>query len=850
MIAVSVYGRLSDRINKFDITNIDTVCKEIEELVVQALQSIRPPDFLFDFCLKLFDRVFGENTTLCEPQPAWVRSPLGGGWLKKLTQICQEQQSMQRTDNPQSSSGPIRITSKLVSILGYGSELQGILRNSNKAYETKLSLLPIKARLCILRHPAYNSIQSSNQSIYFESLKHPLPLQRSARDDVTLTLDSSEYFLVCLLRYPTTDTDAQGGSRLSSLATVSNVTHPLTQQSAAQKSAIGVLRSHGSKEWLKTSPYLVLLDDFLSAVALTPRGGGGQSPGLAGGSQLSLSLNSDLKYHSKNGKLLICLACEYWMDTATIVRHHSEYSKYVSAQSKNQNRLTSGFDRTLPTDVIMLDDSGSKWTITSMQASYLLVQKLLQEPFLLKQYEIISMRNMSPPGGQKHSPRGLLHKSLEGEGAGITLIACPPCVDMIQQPLFDMLRCIFARGDEPSFSLGSSCVTYSLAVELWLLYLQPWKLQQPSASCTAASSSSGERSQSLGGKAVPASSKISSGQYSIQWKPYVAANLHFYTTLLACFLRATARVDLTPSTVEGGTQYKNLEMVLEVFSNQELVTTVENLVYDFLTWYPSQSRVGGRHEEDHPVAGKTSICGSSTEAELTSVKAQHHILFPDACIDQLDYFGIVDIRVSSKNDGLLLAQTLLRMKGEYDKVKNTSILSKFEKNVFGGSLSHIVASIDNVLDPLIASFSGSENDLKESKAYCERLIASATVVCYLIDIVMPSLPTDSISVSGSLNVNGAPLVKGRGDFVGEDPSSDSSTLLRNEYNGKLTRLGKASLLNGDMKCRKEDIRSTRDPLDLPICSYEWPELTRLMVRLSKYLNLKHDLPADKQTVNW
>jgi hypothetical protein len=103
----------------------------------------------------------------------------------------------------------------LVSILGYGSELQGILRNSNKAYETKLSLLPIKARLCILRHPAYNSIQSSNQSIYFESLKHPLPSQRSARDDVTLTLDSSEYFLVCLLRYPTTDTDAQGGSRLS-----------------------------------------------------------------------------------------------------------------------------------------------------------------------------------------------------------------------------------------------------------------------------------------------------------------------------------------------------------------------------------------------------------------------------------------------------------------------------------------------------------------------------------------------------------------------------------------------------------------------------------------------------------
>lgn len=288
-----------------------------------------------------------------------------------------------------------------------------------------------------------------------------------------------------------------------------------------------------------------------------------------------------------------------------------------------------------------------------------------------------------------------------------------------------------------------------------------------------------------------------------------------------------------------------------MFSNQELVTTVENLVYDFLTWYPSHSRIlGGRYEEDHPIAGKTSICGSSTEAELTSVKAQHHILFPDACIDQLDYFGIVDIRVSSKNDGLLLAQTLLRMKGEYDRVKKASILSKFEKNVFGGSLSHIVLSIDNLIDPLIASISGSENDLKESQAYCKRLIASATTVCYLIDIVMPSLPTNSISVPGSQGVIGAPLDIGRGNFVGEDTSSDSGTLLRNEYNGKLTRLGKASLLSGDMKCRKEDIRSTRDPLDLPICSYEWPELTKLMVRLSKYLNLKHDLPADKQTVNW
>ena len=44
----------------------------------------------------------------------------------------------------------------------------------------------------------------------------------------------------------------------------------------------------------------------------------------------------DLNFHSRIGELLIYLACEYWMDTATIVRSHSEFSKYSSA--RNQNR--------------------------------------------------------------------------------------------------------------------------------------------------------------------------------------------------------------------------------------------------------------------------------------------------------------------------------------------------------------------------------------------------------------------------------------------------------------------------------------------------------------------------------
>ena len=149
---------------------------------------------------------------------AWIRSPSGGGWLKKLTALCNSNSNLNSNSNRsdgqighygqsgQSSNGSITITKKILRILEYKSELQSLLRRSNKDYESKISLLPIKARLCILRHAAYNSILSPGQNVYFQLLKHPISSsQKILREDATLTLDSFEYFLICLLRYATTD---------------------------------------------------------------------------------------------------------------------------------------------------------------------------------------------------------------------------------------------------------------------------------------------------------------------------------------------------------------------------------------------------------------------------------------------------------------------------------------------------------------------------------------------------------------------------------------------------------------------------------------------------------------------
>jgi len=170
---------------------------------------------------------------------------------------------------------------------------------------------------------------------------------------------------------------------------------------------------------------------------------------------------------------------------------------------------------------------------------------------------------------------------------------CPPCMEIIQQPLYDMLRCIFNQGGEMI-----SCTTFSLAVDLWLLYIQPWKQQTMDK------------------------------EYSVIWSTYVAANLHFYTTLLACFLKTAARVDLSPSmNPKESTYFQTVERVLEVFLKDSLVLTIDHLLGDFLDWYPAYLN----HQTINPK--------KTTTAQMEAVRAQHVILYPDRSIDKPEFYG-------------------------------------------------------------------------------------------------------------------------------------------------------------------------------------------------------------------
>ena len=618
------------RINR-DTTHVDVICKEINERakqVKQHLSSRRPPDIFFVFCMKLFDRVFGENTTLCECPGGWIPSYDKNGWLKKLSPGASSSLRSSGEYYPPSyaspassyvsSSGSSDGLNKLIATLS--GDLLYVLMECNKTFEATVSMLPKKTQWYLLRDPIYHAVESELFHLQKSSmflLKHPLPMQRIGTTihpaTLPITLDAFEYFLVCLLRYPT----------IVMIDEKSN--------------AVGE-----PKDWLKTNAYLGLLKKFIDVLLdsskmqvhtpgsssssssssssgsrsgnmpltmKTPVGAGksyASTPGSGTSPGGSLSVNVDIKHPSLHARLFLTLAVEYWIDTAKLVRHHGEYLKYlhektstrkVGPQGTHLIRHT-GIDHEQydSSTVTLLLDTGKNylpWTLSTLQASYVLVQKLLSDATLSLQYKAVS-DTISSEIRRRHSTSSPSHLlSSNGGNRMDELSPCPPCMEIVQQPLYDMLRCIFNQGGEMV-----SCTTFGLAVDLWLLYIQPWKQQ------------------------------TSDKEYSNIWRTYVAANLHFYSTLLACFLKTAARVDLSPSMdPKESTYFQTVERVLEVFMKDSLVSTIDNLLGDFVDgWYPAYLN----HQPYNPK--------KTTVAEMESVRAQHVILYPDRSIDKPESF--------------------------------------------------------------------------------------------------------------------------------------------------------------------------------------------------------------------
>ncbi len=69
-----------------------------------------------------------------------------------------------------------------------------------------------------------------------------------------------------------------------------------------------------------------------------------------------------------------------------------------------------------------------------------------------------------------------------------------------------------------------------------------------------------------------------------------------------------------------------------------------------------------------------------------------------------------------------------------------------------------------------------------------------------------------------------------------------------EYHGLLTPVGKAGLQSGQKSCRVDQVVHRGDVMLTPLCSYEFPALTRALVLLSQAINTRLKLPKDEYTV--
>jgi hypothetical protein len=349
-------------------------------------------------------------------------------------------------------------------------------------------------------------------------------------------------------------------------------------------------------------------------------------------------------FMSSESKLFLCMVAEYWVGCGLIIRKdHAKFEqKIMQIQSGSSSVDSFGqHDHPSPTDVVFMNDAHRpSWTQMTLESTYLLFWHLLADPAVSTFFRGVD-QSQNDFDADKTEEIGLTTAPLS----------------FLQQPLFDMLRVYFS---------GEKQNNLMLVVDIWLLYLQPWSLKH---------------SQDAGPDRV----RCVDDAYTKEWKYYVAANLHIYTTLLTCFLRFVSRMCHNWDTLDSGSGtaaidghivFNALLKVLKVLSFKPLRQDILSLQEDARNRYSTCSRNIQQQqrmqmiESDIPfisprITARNSPGRSrkfSTEAHtgdifISGVIRQHQLLFPDSKIDDLPNMGLGD----AVSDNKEYADRIIRM---------------------------------------------------------------------------------------------------------------------------------------------------------------------------------------------
>ncbi len=335
--------------------DVPIVCKELDDVAKRLSADNSSVIEFYGFCVHFFDRVFGDDTTdrtlpTKDQKNSWI--PIkNGGWLRDVIQTC---------DNSLSSVDVRRFLSRrdrlvlspeahgLVYVLSFQSNVMDVLRRNREKFSMSIKLLPRRVQMLVFGSPNYLFVKSSEESHNFLRNWCSRVIQTSPTGG-SMTLSPFQYFLICLLRYPTMD-DGILNPALTSF------------QRSQQQFNMGPKPSHMPISFMQTCPYSVLLLQNLHS--LLPH-------------DTSSTISSSL---SPDGWLLLVLAAEYWIGSALVVRrNHAEFKQskqHVIGRGGQRSLIPNGHLQSIdPAELLLADDHPPAWTRGTMQVSSLFLNQ-------------------------------------------------------------------------------------------------------------------------------------------------------------------------------------------------------------------------------------------------------------------------------------------------------------------------------------------------------------------------------------------------------------------------------------------------------------------------------------------
>eukprot|EP00981_Chlorochromonas_danica_P001034 scaffold236_cov164-Ochromonas_danica.AAC.10 len=792
-------------LSKGDVNEAIYVSNCLEEILKAPSLTKQECDLLSLLYLKMLDRVFGDDTTTSSEvqttqvisSNAWVKGEVGG-WIRAL---CQQGKAGGGGKTTSTAAGEVSAGgsgggggggaaavgsidclthpgSKLLKHFLPKQPLLAILTDSD--YELHASLLPPKIHMMVMGHSFYPLFaQSSHQFLLQHLLRSPHLLGRELTSEkLVVRLDPLEYFLFCLTRYPT----------------LSHYLTPWAMKGGNQSTSPSYALHNGPQgcmTWVQNTAYLCLLWNYLQAFLLpspsSPCAAGCAGPtsttsssaaltvrNASSPSSLALTLSGEeggrgMSSTQRIAQLLLFLCIENWINCAYVL--HSDYHQ-VALYRKQLYAHRVG---------------NSNLAATTGEA-----------------------------GGRLH-PSPIEAVMLDGTAAGKFSVASL----QIHNEWW-----LWFREEESAIDRELQ----RLAIHLWLLFLQPWKVSE-------------------GPKAT----------YSIAWRSFVVHHLHFYTTLFVAFWKMMARGGdkLTSLTDKESQEHLlTLEEVLTVFTQAPTLLETADMFLDTLI-HAQQPTGRRRNSFSQNGSGQLlAIANESREVPITPLRSSSYIsssvppalppttsspsiapvearerqalidhherLFPDRSIDSLPQAGILAPRQAGLESAASISLSLQQL------LEGVRV----DQHAAGKWINQVFSAIESVL--LGASqVTGPEKKIVNRAERCLAMLTSwnPDISVYLRNMEQ--------TLSVSVNHHRTSL-------------DSASEIYRDIYTKKLTAEGQRAVLMGCIKCGKTDFTTAIDALDQKRASYEHTLFVHLLSRWSKLINQKWQLPRRPAltTLSW